>query len=128
MKKILMFATAFSPSIFAYADLQKINEAEVFIADNTLALQSDAATQHSIKNVSKEEHLQNKNLNHTQNLALAPTIQAKSQDLISALSQMTPNGLKIQIPSQTVSYGTINMGMGDIAKGSGFTQLPDLRK
>lgn len=128
MKNILLFAFAMVFSIFAHADLQRINEASVFIADNKLALNSELSSPDTIKNIGKVGDIHNNHLNNTQNLALNSNLKGTAQDVSSVLPKMMSNGLKIQIPSQTVSYGTINMGMGEISSGAAFTKLPEFKK
>lgn len=129
MKILLLLAVVFCFVTVANAGLVKINEASIFIEDNKLVVPHNDANVPDGMNPVVYNNLHNNQANIAQNNTLnTPMAKGSLQDLTSALPKVEANGVNIQLQGQSISYGVMDVGMGDFAKGGVFNKMPEIKR
>ena len=135
MKKILLSVVAvisISVSVTVNSALQPIDGADVHFGQANLSQASDVSgvnvavntQQKAVDHVSRNLDAQMVNLNNN------PAVnQASSQTMMNALPKVDASGqLHIQLQGSSITYGTINMGMGDFTKIPAFKEAPTINR
>lgn len=132
MKKLLLSVVAVlaMSASFANAALEPISGDDVYFGQANLAKASDTveaslnmSQKSTIDHVVKNIDLQVMNMNNP------AAIQANAQTLANALPKMDASGkLHVQLQGSNITYGTINMGMGDFTKLPIFNEAPNINR
>ena len=135
MKKVLLSmvaAVAMSMSFSANAALEPIDGADVYFGQANLS-NVDAVSDRDIQVNLNQKTLDHavKNINDVQLLKVnSPALnQANAQTLMNALPKVDGSGrLHINLQGSSITYGTINMGMGDLTKIPQFKEQPVINR
>lgn len=135
MKKVLLSmvaVVAMSMSISANAALEPIDGANVYFGQANLS-SIDPVLDQDIQFSLNQKNLDHavKNINDVQLLKInSPAFdQTNAQTLMNALPKVDGSGrLHINLQGSSITYGTINMGMGDLTKMPQFKETPVINR